>query len=64
MIAEKTKTTQDVANRMSELFKENKWGQVQDELFSEDCESLWRGDGIRGRQHAGPRKDTQGTGGA
>ena len=40
MIAEKTKTTQDVANRMSELFKENKWPQVQDELFAEDCESI------------------------
>ena len=40
MIAEKTKTTQDVANRMSELFKENKWGQVQDELFADDCESI------------------------
>ena len=38
--AEAVMTTQDVANRMSELFKEYKWGQVQDELFSEDCESI------------------------
>lgn len=40
MIAEKVMTTQEVANRMSELFKENKWMEVQDELFSEDCESI------------------------
>ena len=33
-------TTQEVANRMSELFKENKWMQVQDELFSENAESI------------------------
>jgi hypothetical protein len=33
-------TTQEVANRMNELFKENKWDQAQDELFSEDCESI------------------------
>ena len=33
-------TTQEVANRMNELFKENKWDQVQDELFDEDCESI------------------------
>ena len=33
-------TTQEVANRMSELFKENKWDQVQAELFADDCESI------------------------
>lgn len=38
--AEAVMTTQDVANRMSELFKENKWPQVQEELFSDDCESI------------------------
>lgn len=40
MIAEKVMTTQEVANRMSELFKENKWDQVQDELYADDCESI------------------------
>lgn len=40
MIAEKTMTSQEVANRMGELFKENKWDQVQDELYSDDCESI------------------------
>jgi len=33
-------TTQEVANRLAELFKENKWEQAQDELFSDDCESI------------------------
>ncbi len=33
-------TTQDVANRLSELFKENKWMEAQQELFSEDAESV------------------------
>lgn len=33
-------TTQDVANRMNELFKTNNWTQVQEELFAEDCESI------------------------
>ena len=33
-------TTQEVANRLAELFKENKWEQAQDELFSNDCESI------------------------
>lgn len=33
-------TTQEVANRMNELFKENKWNQVQDELYADDCESI------------------------
>lgn len=38
--AEAVMTTQDVANRMSELFKEYKWQQVQDELFADDAESI------------------------
>lgn len=38
--AEAVMTTQDVANRMSELFKENKWDQVQLELFADDSESI------------------------
>jgi hypothetical protein len=33
-------TTQDVANRLSELFKENNWAAALNELFSEDAESV------------------------
>ncbi|MES1214256.1 MAG: nuclear transport factor 2 family protein [Bacteroidota bacterium] len=33
-------TTQEVANRMAELFRENKWAEVQQELFSDDAESV------------------------
>jgi ketosteroid isomerase-like protein len=33
-------TTQEIANRLSELFKENKWTEIQDELFSEDAKSI------------------------
>lgn len=33
-------TTQDVANRLHELFKENKWTEAQQELFSDDAESI------------------------
>lgn len=33
-------TTQDIANRLSELFKENKWMEAQDEFFSEDAMSV------------------------
>ena len=33
-------TTQDIANRLRELFKENKWMEAQEELFSEDAESI------------------------
>ena len=33
-------TTKEIANRMSELFKEYKWTQVQDELFSNDAVSI------------------------
>ena len=40
MIAEQVMTTQEVANRMNELFKENKWQEVQDELFADDILSL------------------------
>lgn len=40
MIAEHVMTTQEVANRLSELFKENKWQEAQDELFSEDAKSV------------------------
>ena len=40
MIAEKVMTTQEVANRMNELFKQFKWDQVQEELFADDAESI------------------------
>jgi hypothetical protein len=33
-------TTQDVANRLKELFNENKWQEAQEELFSEGAESI------------------------
>lgn len=33
-------TTKEIAERMSELFKENKWDQVQAELFADDAESI------------------------
>jgi len=33
-------TTRDIANRLNELFKENKWMEAQDELFSEDAVSI------------------------
>jgi len=33
-------TTQEVANRMNELFKQFKWDQVQEELFSADAVSI------------------------
>ena len=38
--AEAVMTTQEIANRMSELFKENKWAEVQQEFFSDDAESI------------------------
>jgi hypothetical protein len=38
--AEAVMTTQEVANRLSQLFKENKWTEAQEELFSEDAESI------------------------
>ena len=33
-------TTQQVADKMNILFKENKWNVIQDELFAEDCKSI------------------------
>jgi len=33
-------TTQEVANRLSELFKEGKWMEAQEELFSDDAKSI------------------------
>jgi SnoaL-like domain len=33
-------TTQEVADRLAQLFKENKWVEAQQELFSEDVESI------------------------
>ena len=38
--AEAVMTTQEVANRLSELFKENRWAEAQEELFSDDAESV------------------------
>ena len=37
---EAVRTTQEVANRLNELFKENKWKEAQEELFSQDAESI------------------------
>ena len=33
-------TTQEVADRLAQLFKENKWNEAQEELFSEDAQSI------------------------
>lgn len=33
-------TTEEVANRLTKLFKENKWSEAQDELFSHDAKSV------------------------
>ncbi|HLG40260.1 MAG TPA: nuclear transport factor 2 family protein [Chitinophagaceae bacterium] len=33
-------TTKEVADRLSQLFKEYKWEQAQEELFSKDAESI------------------------
>ena len=33
-------TTQQVADRMNVLFKENKWNVIQDEFYAEDCKSI------------------------
>ena len=33
-------TTKEVANRLSQFFKENKWMEAQDELFSKDAISI------------------------
>jgi ketosteroid isomerase-like protein len=32
--------TKEIANRLSELFKANKWMEAQDELFSKDAKSI------------------------
>ncbi|HEV3250822.1 MAG TPA: SnoaL-like domain-containing protein [Puia sp.] len=37
---EKVMTTKGVAKRLSKLFKENKWSEAQDELFSKDAISI------------------------
>jgi hypothetical protein len=37
---EKVMTTKGVAKRLSKLFKENKWSEAQDELFSKDAVSI------------------------
>jgi len=33
-------TTQEVANRLYELFEEGKWAEAQEELFSQDAKSI------------------------
>jgi hypothetical protein len=38
--AEAVMTTQEIANRLHELFRENRWAEAQDELFSDDAESI------------------------
>ena len=40
MIAEKVMTTKEVADRLSQLFKEYKWNEAQEELFSPDAVSI------------------------
>ena len=40
MIKEKVMTTQEVADRLSQLFKEYNWAGAQDELFSDDAKSI------------------------
>lgn len=35
-----TMTTQDVASRFNELAKQEKWFEIQDELFSDDVKSI------------------------
>jgi len=37
---EKTRTAQEVADRFDQLAKENNWTAIQDELFSDDAESI------------------------
>ena len=46
-------TTQEVANRFSELSKEGKFDVIQDELYSSDCESIEpKNGGTSGLTHA------------
>ena len=40
MITEQVMTTQEVADRLSQLFKEYKWNEAQEELFSDDAQSI------------------------
>lgn len=40
MITEQVMTTQEVADRLSQLFKEYKWNEAQEELFSDDAQSV------------------------
>src|ERR1700748_229700 len=40
MIQEKVMTTQEVADRLRDLFRDNKWMEAQQELFSDDAESI------------------------
>ena len=40
MIAEKTMTTQEVANRFHELAQTGQWELIQNELFSDDASSV------------------------
>ena len=40
MITEQVMTTQEVAERLSQLFKEFKWNEVHEELFSENAKSV------------------------
>jgi len=37
---EAVRTTKEIANRLSELFKEGKWDEALAELFSEDAKSI------------------------
>lgn len=39
-VAEKTLTTEEVAARYNELAQQEKWFEIQDELFSEDVKSI------------------------
>ena len=40
MIAEKTMTTEEVANRINELAQTGDWNRIQDELFAENAVSI------------------------
>jgi len=40
MIAEKTMTTEEVANRFNELAQSGDWNKIQDELFAENATSI------------------------
>lgn len=40
MIAEKISTTQEVASRFNELAQQEKWFEIQDELFADNVKSI------------------------